>query len=76
MNEAAASAEPGFTSNVDGADEPQEERDGVGGQLGLESLQETVQVKLGNVFHNGGHPGLPLHPGNVHPVDDAVHLLH
>ena len=63
------------TSYVDGADESQEERDGVGGQFGLQSLQETLKIKLGSVLHNGGHPGLPLHPGNVHPVDDAVHLL-
>ena len=63
------------TSNVDGVDEPQEERDGVGRQLGFQSLQETVQIKLGSVFHNSGHPGLPLHPGNIHAVHDAVHLL-
>ena len=64
-----------LTCYVDCADEADEEWDVVGGQLGPDPVEVTLQVELARLLHNGGHARLALHTRHVHPVDHAVRLL-
>lgn len=64
-----------YTCDIYGRDESDEDGYGVCWQLCLDPVKEPLQVELGDILHDGGHPRLPLEAGDVDTVDDAVGLL-